>query len=659
MGFNWRNRDVEAEAEEAVDPAVEAAAAERLQRLRGRTASQPETVASGPARTAADPGPFDLGRNPFAVLELDLAASAEAINNAYDALSFEPDRDSRQLDAARAALHSPRERLDAELGWLPGLPGPTLEATRKALRAGDVATLSSVREKAAGVARLNLDLMLAVMDPKASELAARVVEGAGQIDSEALLDQLDDARFRGKVREIERDMFDACLDARAQAMAAHLAPAFAATPAARTALTQVLQQGEVPKDRFGAAFRDALLRAYGAAIDGALEQSRARITAGVEALREAPGNQAHATTLLTTLDLWSSLRRPVQVHEAARGLDDPASAAIFESIRELIVRLSNDHNEFEIALRMGRALIRSFALVPMHRAALQRELPTLLSNALGKRAEQLKQIALSKPRVFAQQIEAGGLERGIGVTGSIAALFADAEEIEVGTALANLFLIIREIAIQLHNKHHLVHAAYLLTEWLSRQGPPPDIAGRLEADLRHFGVNAAVVARESEAEPAGEAPERAAGQPAFGRRQTAGGEAPPPPQKRAPGQERPAWVKAPPAPPPPKVRRARGMRFWQILFLLFVVFTVMRGISRVPGDRAADRGSGSAATRPTPVPSARYTPPSRDEVLRDFERRQEERERARADQPRFVPGQPMVDARPASEREADREGTTP
>lgn len=648
MGFNWRNRDVEQDAGEAVDPAVEAVAAERLQRLRGRTAST-EAEPARPSSRSTEPGPFYLGRNPFAVLEIDLAASPEAINNAYDALSFEPDSDPRQLDAARAALHSPRERLDAELGWLPGLPGPTLDATRKALRAGDIATLASIREKAAGIARLNLDLMLADLDPAASELAARVVETAGQIDSEALLDQLDDARFRGKVREIERDMFDSCLRARAEAIAARLAPAFAATSAGRAALTQVLQAGEAPQDRFGAAFRDALLRAYGAAIDGVLEQSRARITAGVEALREAPGNQAHATTLLTTLDLWSSLRRPVQVHEAARGLDDPASAAIFESIRELIVKLSNDHNEFEIALRMGRALIRSFALVPMHRAALQRELPTLLTNALGKRAEQLQAMALSQPRVFARQVEAGGLEQGIGVTGSIAALFADAEEIEVGNGLANLFLIIREIAIKLHNDLHLVRAAYVLTEWLSRQGPPPEIAARLEADLRHFGVNATVAARESDAAPAPPAPERASGQPAFGRRQTGEGETTPPPPGRAPGQERSARGAPPPA--PPRIRRARGMKYWQILLVLFVLFTMIRATGQFSRERSSDYRPESVAPRPSPIPTARYTPRSRDDAIRDIERRLQEAETRRDEAPSFVPGQPMVDARPAGERE--------
>jgi len=646
-----------------VDPAEQALAAERLRRLKGRTATAETAPLADPAAKVA---PLALAANPFAVLEVDLTASVEAIGEAYDSLSFEPDRDPAALDAARAALHSPRERLEAEMGWLPGLPAPTLVAARKALRTRDLPTLAAIREKAAGIARLNLALALVDAAPQDAETATQVLWDAQQVDSEVLLETLDDLRFAASFREIERDMFDTCLRAFAQAIGARIAPAFAVTVASRALLAQVLQQAPASQDRFVIALRDELLRAYGAAIDPALEQARTRIMASAEALGEQPDNQIHATSLLTSLDLWSSLRRPVQVHEAARGLDDPASAEIFESIRTLTVRLSNDHNEFDIALRLGRALIRSFALVPMHRAALQRELPTLLANALVKRAGQIKQLALRDGRGFARQVEAGGLDTMMGVAGLVAALFADADEMEAGDGLAAVFLVIRDISVELHNKYGEKRAAYLLIQWLARQSPPPDIASRFEADLRHFGVRTVVAARESRQE---EAPVEREGEEAprgFGRARRSDGEVPPPPappplseeeqrereRERERHRERERDLER--AMHMPVRRRARvqwGFTWKFLLFLMvFNAFFWSRGPRREPAVPAS-RFETPAADRPLP----RYTPRSAEDMFRDAARRIDDDVERRRQARRYRPGQPMSDARPVTQLGEDGE----
>ena len=420
----WRNRAAP-DVQEQADPVADEAAIGRLRRVVGRVerVDLPEIPAeAGPGRFAAT----ELMANAFATLGVGLDASADAISDAVDTLSFEPGHDPEALNAARAKLLSARDRLSEELGWLPEPSPPLLAQVRTALIAGDIAGVMAVRDATIGLARLNLSLALAVGLPGEIDRATRVLVDGQAWDTNATLGLLGEARDRAGFRAIDDDIFDRAVQARAVAMAQALAPLFAASTNARTALTKAMQAAPPSLAGFGAMFLDEVMRCYAAGIDPALEQAQVRITAATDALIARPGDHAQATALTTSLDLWSSLRRPIQVHEAARGLDDPASARIFEAIRSLTVTLSNDHNEYDIALRLARALITSFALVPFHRAALERELPTLIGNVSGKRLRQICAKALANHAAFGRQVLVGGLDGTAGLAGQLAAIFADA-----------------------------------------------------------------------------------------------------------------------------------------------------------------------------------------------------------------------------------------
>lgn len=483
MGF-WARRQPAVESEPVDDAEVEATSA-RLRRMRERSSSADaaQTGTSGPSKISE----CALARNPFALLKVDITATDEAINDALDELSFEPGSDPATLTAARAMLMAPRERLSAELSWLLDLPAPTIAATCRALADGDLATLRSVREKAAGISRINLAVALVEAGVATPDDLTRIVADAQSVAPEPLLDRLDDTRFKARGREIERDMFDEVLHARAREIGALLAPLFAAGVNTRAALTQALKDQPPALAGFGATLRDELLRSYGDQIAAMLDGAQARITATLAAMREQPDQAVHVGTLLSTLDYWSSLRRPIQIHEAARGLDDPASAEIFTSVRELILNYSNEHEQYEIALRLAKALRTCFARVPIRRAALERELPTLISNATCKRADHLHFRALANLSGFAREVDRGCLESRTGLAGAFAALFDDADDLNEN-GLSNLFIGLRDIGVKIHNELEARSTSKAITLWLARQPAPAEIAQKLEDDLKHFGL---------------------------------------------------------------------------------------------------------------------------------------------------------------------------
>ena len=669
----WRNRAAP-DAEEAadVDPEAEAAAIGRLRRVVGRADGRDVAEA---AATAAAPECFagtDLAGNGFAVLGVALEASAQVISDAVDDLSFEPGHDPEQLNAARAALMSARDRLGEELGWLPEMSPALTAQVRAGLKAGDVAAVTAARDATIGLARLNLSLALAVAVPGEVERAVRVITDGQAWDSNATLGLLGEARARAGFRPIDDDLYDAAVRERAVAVAQALAPLFAATTSARAALTKGMQVaasgggqsaagGSGAGGGFAAMFLDEVMRCYAAGIDPALEAAAAKIAAAAEALKARPGDQGQAIALTAGLEIWSSLRRPVQVHEAARGLDDPASAAIFESVRDLTVMLSNEHDEYDIALRLARALIASFALVPFHRAALEQQLPTLIGNVLAKRLRQACARALASHASFAREVVADGLERTTGLAGAVAAAFADASETRSEDRGA-FFLIVRGLAVDLCNEHRERRAALAIMQWLLLLDPPMDVRDKLTADVQQLGGEAPVPAYHPAParRPAGDGSQNDSsatptGAPAPGSfgRANRGESAPSTPQG---GGSSAAWVPPPPEMPPPWTptpgrRRPRGRgTISVVLMLCAMVSFCSRGRHRAsvaPLPASSSSGGGSSEASRYGSASSTYSSSRESAIearIREYNARLESEGSVRPN--RIVPGRPMSDARP-------------
>ena len=664
----WRNRAAQ-DAEDATetDPEAEAAAIGRLRRVVGRADGRDAPVA---AAAAAAPECFARGGltgNAFAVLGVAPDASAQAISDAVDDLSFEPGHDPEQLNAARAALMSARDRLGEELGWLPEMSPALTAQVRAGLKAGDVAAVTAARDATIGLARLNLSLALAVAVPGEVERATRVISDGQAWDSNATLGLLGEARARAGFRPIDDDLYDAAVRERAVAVAQALAPLFAATTSARAALTKAMQSAAGGSagagGGFAAMFLDEVMRCYAAGIDPALEAAAAKIGAAAEALKARPGDQGQAIALTAGLEIWSSLRRPVQVHEAARGLDDPASASIFESVRSLTVMLSNEHDEYDIALRLARALIASFALVPFHRAALEQQLPTLIGNVLAKRLRQACARALASHAAFAREVVAGGLERTTGMAGAVAAAFADASETRSEDRGA-FFLIVRGLAVDLCNEHRERRAALAIMQWLLLLDPPMDVRDKLTADVQQLGGEAPVPAYHPAParRPAGDGEAPAPG--SFGRANR-GGSAPSTPQG---GGSSAAWVPPPPEMPPPwqptPGRRSGGRgrgTISVVLMLCAMVSFCSRGRHRAsvaPLPVSSSSGSGSSEASRYGSASSSYSSSRESAIearIREYNARLESEGSVRPN--RIVPGRPMSDARPMDPTPAvDRPG---
>jgi hypothetical protein len=450
-----------------------------LARQQGRSA-EPE-AASDEAVVADD---MPLRDNAFATLGIALDATAERISQAFDDLSFEPGQDPAKLDMARARLLSARDRLAVELAWLPECSADAQIAVLAAIRANDAAALTHIRDSTHGLARLNLSVALAAATPAGLHTTLAILADARAWNVDATLDRIDEARLRAGFRPVDPEQWDRAVEDRLGEIATFLAPCFADSQDGRTALTTAMLRSSDGSGGYGALFLEKVAVAHAANIDRKLEQINARIVHYVDRLRERPADQAIATTLLSSLDLWSQLRRPIQVLEAARGLDDPSSATLLRCVRELAVELANEHKQFDIALRLARALVTCFSQVPNLKQTIESEMPVLISNALFARLRSTCDLVRKHHQSFARQLPRAGMSADApGLIGELVYAFEESCQ-SITPQVAAPWWVLRDLAVSLANDHHHRDAARIITNWMVAEIPPQEVLERLREDVR-------------------------------------------------------------------------------------------------------------------------------------------------------------------------------
>ncbi len=423
----------------------------------------------------------ELGRNAFPRLRVATDADDAAISRAYDDLSFEPDADEAALGAARAQLTSARGRLIEEFGWLPEAANVLQAEARGALANGDRETLTRLRNAAGGLARINLSLALADKNDLDDWLGLFI--DIRNWNPAATLDAIDEARGRARVRAVDETHFEALVAERLDAWAVRLMPAFTGSKDGRARLVHLmLHLPDEPGNR-RALWLDAVLRAYTAGVEDVLATTLARLRTQLDRLAANPADGAAATGLLTSLDLWTTYRAPIQVVEAARGLDDPASAGLLLDVRAASIRLS-DAGQHATSLRFNQALILFANHVPVMRAKIEADLSVAESNALFAQVTACCEHALLEPRKFAQNVLQGGLEgKTHGPANALCAAFARALELWSGDPSA-LFGVVRNMSVKLHNEAGQTAATPILIKWLLAWTPPIEVAAKLREDLR-------------------------------------------------------------------------------------------------------------------------------------------------------------------------------
>lgn len=471
------NRIAKKPASPEIDEAEQQRAAQVSQRLgrlvsRQRDESAQSEAAQTPDAAALAATFADCG---FLILGVPIAASAADIRRAFDDLSFDEDADGDALSQAQAALLSPRDRLGHELAWLPGCDAATQSRACGAIRQGDCDAIDALRFAASGLARLNLACALLAARPRDPAVLVGMLTDMGRWDTEATVEAIAASRAAAGMRAAEADHIGHAIHERRVAIATRIAEAAAATREGRQALTRTIETSGAS----GLAL-EAVVAAYARTIDPQVQGLQARMNDGVASLRTNPRQPAVLTSIVTTLDLWSQLRLPLQKLEAARGLDDPASATLFEGLRDLGIELANQHGIQTETLRLIRALKQAFIHVPGVQPMIAKDLPTVIGNVCSAQMEKLVEETVANLAKFAAELRDHGFGGG---PRSMRLIDCFVDFHEAQPTYEAPFLMIRHLAIELNNKCSAPALGLLVIEWLLDHRVPEPANSRLVQDM--------------------------------------------------------------------------------------------------------------------------------------------------------------------------------
>ena len=400
---------------------------------------------------------FDLFRNPFVLLGLDLSASARRVADAFEDAVADGHASESELVTARQAILTPLSRLKAEVGALADTPSSEWRSILTALKSSQ--TSSRLRQAFAKVAPLSRSNLLTHLSSRTHPDAPMLSEWVAT-HSAINLDQIHRqiVQFReiaGVVRP-ERASLSAALGDLREQQARSLFDGFEYPPDAIEPVTgctkQIISAGDTAQiDVLG-----NMLKAYNYHIEQELSFRRQRITSTADALRSDPDGMGNLALVVDALKFWDQAAHPLQLLEAYKGRDEPSAQEVFQQLRTLAIDLANDLSRFDLSLSITKSCQAVFAGLPRAVQRLGEDQTTLeervqyskinpLAIAIGELGDDLHKLA--------DELRTGGFSQSaVGSAKSLRDAFVASVKASKNSAIAEMpWLMLRSIVIKLNN----------------------------------------------------------------------------------------------------------------------------------------------------------------------------------------------------------------
>lgn len=436
---------------------------------------------------------FCLERNAFAVLDVGLRDNRAQIIEAHDDRLFEGG-DEAVLGIARSRLTVPRDRIDEEVAFLPELnPNKAREVLHALPSVNSIEQALQLTQQVSNLSQLNLlaDLLGRVDDKE--ELIGHYVQAHAHFDPGAAKECLEQARAGSGIGPITDIAWKSALGKLRDRHAGVLNDSIVRHPRGPAILTQLLEQvRKVALSSWQRGFLDEVVDRYDRWSQARLGEIDESLDDAIEAVRQNPGSSQPLTRVKQHLQEWDELSQPVQLRDESKGLDEPRSKKVFEKVRDLAIHLANEHEQYEAALELSRALEATFPELPSVAALVSKDI-----DALGSLIEQARESrVLGALAAIAKQAEdcLDALGRDIanghfqsGGKGLAADLYRQFDEARAHSAqltdAALPWKLVRSIAIDLNNDADQPESARILIAHIAASAPA-SIAPRLRDDLR-------------------------------------------------------------------------------------------------------------------------------------------------------------------------------
>jgi hypothetical protein len=325
---------------------------------------------------------MNLFQNPFYVLGVSTRDSKQVIVEACDAksLAFDADLCSR----LRSDLTAPRNRLSAELAWLPGLSPARALGLIQELEKAPKTFLSSL-DGTNPLTRCNaLVTYLERHKPTEESLIINLL-----IDTAQSFEQIDLANLLTLVNEDRRiatislvqdtGVLKDEMQNRRQYMIGVMKDSLNLVKAPDSILTEIVIRTTSAGERHPPLLIEELTDKYQIEVQkhldylvGQIENIRTGI------LKEPEKTFEHQMPLLYKyLVTWDQIAQPIQLIQQSKGIDDPQSKGLARDLRDMAIDLANLHAMHEEAQQITKMVAAIFKELPQFSEKVSEDLSTL------------------------------------------------------------------------------------------------------------------------------------------------------------------------------------------------------------------------------------------------------------------------------------------
>lgn len=371
--------------------------------LGGRSEPEPPLAAkpSSPPKPASAPRPPPapistrtprsiqttvLHKNPFAILGVTTRDDRKKIAEQAEEKSLELDHDVCQK--ARSDLIHPRNRLSAEIAWLPGV------SPRKAsqLLEGLLRDPMAIREESGLPTLAHCNLMAAAFeavnanDP-AEDVAEFIQEMAylvDDLDLDEVVRDINEDRAVSGFPEIKSDQVEHEILERKRYFKTAIKDALNRLPPASLldAMTFAVDGATCNGEDHAPELIDDLVDSYAVEVQGVLEREAENVKKLVQAARNsAESGESAIKPLVDKIEKvarnWDRFAQPIQLSAKARGIDHDHSNELAYSIRSLAIDLFNDHDMLDSSKRLTILIQELFAELPEVAERVEQDVDTL------------------------------------------------------------------------------------------------------------------------------------------------------------------------------------------------------------------------------------------------------------------------------------------
>lgn len=443
---------------------------------------------------------FDLTQNPFHLLDLSIRAGREEVVEAHEEALADGRADEGVLVRAQQAVLTPRTRIEAELSWFPGIPPSQAREILSKLERSSLAEAHGTLERLQGLDKANLAADLCARSAGETEYVNTLLEAYKDFAAGDVHETLRGLRSVSGFPIPDEQQVGSVL---AGLRVIHAKAAVASITAAKSpgeALTEIVETFLALGDDNVEHLLALIVREYDAWSQPHLATIKERIEADIATYRNG-GDLVPVEQLVKLLAKWDAISQPVQQFEEFKGHEERRSKEIYAIVRDFCLWLANENSQYEEALKLSRALLETFPELPVVAAQLSDDVDKLKSLAEKAKSVDLMgpligsvEATQTKTSTFDDDLVTFGFgPKSRGLAKKLYDAFVDMAAKTAGTELADMpWMVVRGLAIDLHNKHESREGACAILEGLiSHKGTTPSkaVVERLREDQRTLRRN--------------------------------------------------------------------------------------------------------------------------------------------------------------------------